>query len=84
MFYCTLPDPPATFQATLSKGNDDKIGLEYSLGYAVPVKRGNAVEMRSFSLQGRAVVAYGEAITIATINGKDFILTVTKYAKTKK
>lgn len=72
------------FEGILSKDKDGKLILDYSIGSIIPVSGGKGTEFREFVLRGKVVVTYGEKFKIGTINGNDFILTVTKYADSKK
>ncbi|OFW86392.1 MAG: hypothetical protein A2794_01450 [Alphaproteobacteria bacterium RIFCSPHIGHO2_01_FULL_40_8] len=80
-FLYSAPDSSAIFEGTLSRDNDGKLVLDYGIGARVPVKVGNSTELREFGLQGRAIIEYGKVFEIGTVNGNDFILTVTKYGK---
>lgn len=87
-YSCVTAEPAARFQCSLKTTSDSSVTLIYNLGVTVPVKTpGTApsgVQYKDFGLQGRVAVTYGEEIRIATINGRDFVLTVTKYAKGSK
>ena len=75
-FYKSL-DSQTVFEGTLSRDNDGKLVLDYAIGAQVLVKVG----VREFALQGKAIIEYGKKFKIGTINGNDFIITVTKYGK---
>jgi hypothetical protein len=83
-FACNLADPPTRFQATLETTGDGKLVLSYIVGASIPIKVTGGSSFRDFALEGRVAVAYGEEIKIATLNGKGFVLTVTKYAKSQQ
>ena len=83
-FACSIGDPPTKFQATLETTGDGKLVLSYTVGASIQSKVTGGSAFRDFVLQGRVAVTYGEDIKIATIHGKDFVLTVSKYTKSKK
>lgn len=84
-FRCNIAEPVITkFECSLQTTGDGKLFLSYVFGASVPQKSGGNVQYRDVAFQGRVAAAYGEDIKIATVNGKDFVLTVTKYAKAKK
>ena len=83
-FLYKAPDSSAIFEGMLSRDNDGKLILDYAIGAQVPVKVGNSTELREFALRGKAIIAYDKEFKIGTINGNDFILTVTKYTGLKE
>ena len=83
-FSCNLGDPPTKFQAALETTGDGKLVLSYVVAASSPSKSAGGTQFRDFALSGRVAVTYGEDIKIATIHGKDFFLTVSKYAKAKR
>lgn len=77
-------DSSAIFEGTLSRDNDGKLILSFAIGSKIPVKGGDGTKFNELTLQGKAIIEYGREFKIGTINGNDFILTVTKYADSKK
>lgn len=77
-------DSSAIFEGTLSRDNDGKLILGYAVGSKIPVKGGDGTEFYDFELQGKVIIEYGKEFKIGSFNGNDFILTVTKYADSKK
>jgi len=77
-------------EATLSPSDEDKVMVQYIVGASIPIKVGVAaggsynVTYKDAALTGRVLVTYGEEVKLASINGKDCILSVTKYGKSKK
>lgn len=78
------------FEATLSANDEGRVMVQYVVGASTPVKVGFVaggnynIEYKETGMTGRVVVTYGEEVKIASINGKDCILSVTKYSKSKK
>jgi hypothetical protein len=77
-------------EATLSSADEGKLLVQYLVGASIPVQigfvagGGRATQYKDSALTGRVLVAYGEEVKLASINGKDCVLTVTKYGGSKK
>ncbi len=83
-FTSNTADPSTSFDCTLETTNDGKLLLSYSFGASVPIKSGGNTQYKNVGFQGRVAVAYCEDVKIASVNGKDLVLTVTRYGKPKK
>lgn len=84
-FRCNIAEPvPTRFECSLQTTGDGKLFLSYVFGASVPQKSGGNVQYRDVTFEGRVAAAYGEDIRIATVDGKEYVLTVTKYAKAGK
>ena len=76
-------------EVTVWGTDDGKLLVQYLVGASIPVKvnvaSGNYnITYKDSGLTGRVLVAYGEEVKLASINGKDCVLSITKYGKSKK
>jgi len=84
------PPTIVKLEATLSATDEGKLLVQYIIGASIPIKVGAVpgggynFEYKETAMSGRVLVAYGEEVKLASINGKDCILSVTKYGKSKK
>lgn len=82
-FLYKAADSSTVFDGILSRDKDGSLILDYAIGAKIPVKGGDGTKFNEFALRGKAIIEYGKEFKIGSINGNDFILTVTKYADSK-